>query len=425
LKPQNHAPTPRYQRTASGLYVKEISHPLIVGRRLRISAGSLHELVEDQETIANWQRDYRRSRLSLEEFRTRLARYDNPRAVAVRLRDAWVDHEARARSSMRAKLRAIWRKQLAPELGELAAIELTPRRLGEWEKWCIGEGYAPKTTRDAWTQLVACVRAVLVDGDDFPWKTGPGKYWRPTRAPRPVTQRPACTSVGEAERLIAAALDDDRRVRIDRGAFADLAQRCAVGLFCALRNGEIAGLAWDDLALDADRPRVRIQHQAIDQWRTHSAESSAAGRPLDPPKGGRVRELPLHPTAIAALLAQRDLLRARRWYRPTGPVFPAPEGSPWEGTWRNNANGIAPEDFRRIAIAAGLPFASEWVPHSLRHSSATLESVAGADLRSIQKRTGHASLRVLEDYINARVGRGDSAIAALPVRFDEGSEESS
>jgi integrase len=419
-------PPPRralYQRTATGLYVSDLSHPLLPGKRLRLSAPSQGDLVEQKRLIDELARQYRHGALTLAEFRDRLARFEAHRAPALSLREAWDTYTATARPSMLSKLGSIWRKQIAGELGELAVVHLTARRLEQWENAMIAEGYAPKTTRDAFMLLAAAVRCVLPDGEDLPWRLGRGKYWRPKRAPHVVSPRPAICTVDEAERLIHAALEEDRAQRA--GTFgqaysrrlADLGPRAAVVLLLALRNGEGSGLGWDDFAFGAPIPFGRIQHQATDQWRKHHPEWS---RPLDPPKGGRIREVTLHPTAILALRAQRELLEERGWYRDDGPVFPGHEGNAFAGTWRNNANCIRPEDLKRLAGVAGLPFPNDWVTHSLRHSLATVEHHAGADLRSIQDRTGHGSLRQLEEYIHAKTRRGrtPSAIREFAIAWD-------
>ena len=414
---------PPYQRTGTGGFVSDIAHPYLAGQRLRLSAKTAHDLAQQKTVIESWVREYRFHGLSLEELRNRLARFENRRAPAVMLRAAWEAYTAAARPSMLSRLGSVWRKQLAPELAELAVVHLTARRLQLWEARAIAEGYAPKTTRDAFMLLAAAVRASLTDGEDLPWKMGRGKYWKPSRAPVPLKERPACGTAEEAELLIHAALERDRDQRAGKhGAayalrLADLGQRCTVTLFLALRNGELAGLGWDDLALDVAKPKARIRHQAVDQWRRLYPDWT---RPLAPPKGGRMREVAIHPTALLALAAQRELLEQRGWYRDDGPVFPGHEGTPFAGTWRNNANGIRPDHMKELAAAAGLPFPDEWVTHCLRHSLATVESTSGADLRTIQRRTGHGSLRALEGYIHARTGRAlaPSAVPQLALNFD-------
>lgn len=415
--PARRAP---YQRTATGLYVSDVAHPLLVGKRLHLSAKSEHELKEQRRVVEGWHSEYRLARLSLEEFRARLTRFANPRLHSRSLRRAWEDYAERAVPSMDAKLASIWRHQLAPELGELAVPELTARRLSLWEAKQIALGYAPSTTTAAFTYLTAAARMALEDGEDVPWRLGRGKVWRPSRPPEPLKERPACGTPEEAEALLRAALERDRMHRSspERWRLADLGPRCAVVLFLGLRNAEGGGLGWDDLALEAAQPRARITHQAKNRWRRHHPEWT---RPLDPPKRGKTRNVAIHPTAVLALHAQRELLEERGWYRPDGPVFPSHEGTPYVGSWRNTSKCVDPIEVRILARAAKLPFAEDWVTHCLRHSLATLEHTSGADLRSVQRRTGHSSLRVLEKYIHARTGGTltPSVVRPLDVRFDD------
>ncbi len=73
--------------------------------------------------------------------------------------------------------------------------------------------------------------------------------------------------------------------------------RYAFALTTGLREGEIAGLIWEDVHLDADPPYVEVRRS----WR------------LDTRKVGRLksddshRTVPLHPVAVAALKNQREL----------------------------------------------------------------------------------------------------------------------
>src|ERR1044071_162315 len=117
-------PASRYQRTASGRYKSEIIHPLVVGRRLCLTEDTLRDLEEDKRVIRAWQIEYRRGRMPLEEFRAKLARFESPRSIAIRFRNAWDEHVELPPPSMRSKLRSIWIHQLAPKLGELALIDL-------------------------------------------------------------------------------------------------------------------------------------------------------------------------------------------------------------------------------------------------------------------------------------------------------------
>ena len=423
-------PRPAIQRTPAGRYTIDLPHPYLMGRHLRLSAMVLEELEEKRRLVEGWEREYRYSVITLDALRDRVTRLVNPKALTRMVRGIWGSYVETARPSMLSHLHSVWKHQLSPELGELAVVQLTPRTMTRWDTRQITEGYAPKTTWDAFTLLAAAVRASLLEGEDVPWTLPRGKVWRPSRAPKALKERPACCTADEAEQLIAAALEEDRRLRMGEYGVAmsrrlpDLGHRVTVALLLGLRNGEVSGLGWDDCALDVERPAVIVRHQAVDQWRRLYPEWK---RPLSLPKGGKEVQIALHLTSARALLAQRELLRARGWYREDGPVFPGHEGTAFAGEWRNNANGIRPEETRRVAARAGLPFPAEWVTHSLRHSLATVESTSGADLRSIQRRTRHDSLEVLEGYIHARTGRelSTSAIREFDVEFPGESNDTS
>jgi hypothetical protein len=119
----------------------------------------------------------------------------------------------------------------------------------------------------------------------------------------------------------------------------------------------------------------------------------------------------LHPSVVFLLAEQEKRLRALGQYRPDGPVFPAADGS-----WRLRGRVITPESFRNIVKRAQLP-GEGWVPHSLRHSLATLELQASAgNLRAAARRTRHKSLKILEGYIHQFGGRwGGSHVAPLDM----------
>jgi integrase len=415
--PPGKKPRRPYQRTISGGYVSEIVHPLYgAPARLRVTGATVHELEESLRILSEWKLEYRRAALERDEFERRLVRWATPRTRMVTVRAAFDALAEIASPEHQSKLASIYRHMIAPDLGELLVTRVTALRLSAWETHLAAADYARSSIEDAFAYLGQAVKLTLPEGQDLPWLVSPGHYWRPHKG-RVARLRPACGTVAQAEAILAVALEEDRAGRA-RGMFADLGARCVVALLLGLRNGELAGLGWDDFVdLWGPEPRVVVRHQAIDQWRRlHPGWT----RPSQAPKGCKTRELRVHPTAVLALSFQREQLVARGWWRPDGPVFPGHTGTPFEGMWRNNANAIPPERMKRLAESAGLAFPQEWVTHSLRHSLATLESTSGADLRSIQRRTGHGSLAVLETYVHGRSGRAlpPSAVPALDVSFD-------
>ena len=118
---------------------------------------------------------------------------------------------------------------------------------------------------------------------------------------------------------------------------------------------------------------------------------------MAPVKGRRSKRLILHSAAVEMLRRQRRALEAIGWYRPDGPVFPGIDGA-----WRRTPRAIRPEIFRDLVRRAGLPRPERWVPHSLRHSTATLELMAsGFNVLAVQKRLRHANPKTTWGYAHA------------------------
>jgi integrase/recombinase XerC len=103
-------------------------------------------------------------------------------------------------------------------------------------------------------------------------------------------------------------------------------------------------------------------------------------------KGGKVRLVPVLPTAVKAIETYVDLAPV---LDPDGPLFIGQRGG------RLNARNIQLL-MQRLRSALGLPDTA--TPHALRHSFATHLLGGGADLRAIQELLGHASLSTTQVY---------------------------
>ena len=153
------------------------------------------------------------------------------------------------------------------------------------------------------------------------------------------------------------------------------------GLMLGLRPGELLGLRWDDVDLDAGHVHVR---QALKRER--------GALVLGEVKTKRSRRSLTIPTPVVeALRAHRarqaaERLRAGQLWQEHGLVFASEVGTP-----------IDPSNLRRtihrIATKAGL---GHWHPHELRHSAASLLSAAGVPLESVADLLGHVDTRMLE-----------------------------
>ena len=152
-----------------------------------------------------------------------------------------------------------------------------------------------------------------------------------------------------------------------------------VAIFTGLRQGELWGLRWGDLTLDAEHPECVVRR-------------SYEG----PTKGAKVRRFPLLPRAADALR------RARERAADTSPealVFPAPHGGCYS---EGHDAGWA----RRNRQKAGIR--EEVVFHSFRHSTAS-HLVMGTwgrkwTLAEVQSYLGHSSIDVTQRYTHLAPG---------------------
>ena len=179
-----------------------------------------------------------------------------------------------------------------------------------------------------------------------------------------------------------------------------------LGLTLGLRRGEILGLQWGDIDLEAETIGINrtLKYQ------------SGIGLVTDEPKtnAGR-RELPIlriHDEAIRRhrLNQNQERLRTKTSWPEEKFVFVNKFGGP-----------VDPRNFVRwwheVCERAGLPRTRF---HETRHSAATLMLEDGASLEQISKILGHSSIAVTGDIyarpsaesIRGAAGRGLSRIAA-------------
>jgi integrase len=149
-----------------------------------------------------------------------------------------------------------------------------------------------------------------------------------------------------------------------------------------MRRGEILGLRWSDVDLDAGRVAVRRPRILVDYQVQVSEPKTAKGR----------RSLALDPVTVAALRAHRarqaeDKLAVGGRYRDSELVFTGLDGT-----------AVHPERFsdwfRQHVRAAGLPRIRL---HDVRHSYATAALAAGVPAKVVSERLGHANIAITMD----------------------------
>jgi integrase len=181
-----------------------------------------------------------------------------------------------------------------------------------------------------------------------------------------------------------------------------------------MRRGELLGLRWADVDLNAGVLRVA-------QARVRAGNQVVAGEPKT--ARGR-RTIALDPATVAALRQHRkrqteERLLAGPRHTDSGLVFTMPDGSPIHpnrfGLW-----------FRRRTRTAGLPAIRL---HDMRHSYATAGLAAGVPPKVMSERLGHATVAfTLDTYTSALPAMDKSAadvVAALILGTEEASGSSS
>jgi integrase len=149
-----------------------------------------------------------------------------------------------------------------------------------------------------------------------------------------------------------------------------------------LRQGELLGLAWDDVDMEAGAVMVRAQLQRRD--------GALQRVPLKTEESRRTLALPA--VALAALRRQRTrqkearLLAGSRWQE-TGYVFTSTIGTPIDA--RNLIR-----EYHDALQRAELPSARF---HDLRHSAASILLAMGASLHEVKEALGHSRIATTSD----------------------------
>lgn len=219
--------------------------------------------------------------------------------------------------------------QLIPTLGHLQLADLAPidveRAIAAW-----APTLAPKSQRNAHAvlrrALTHAVRTGLVARN-----VAAREFVDPPRVP---IDEPRALSLDEVHRLLAEIASDR------------LEALFVLALGTGLRQGELLGLAWEDLDLEAGLVSVRRELVRVD----------GAYQRVELKTAGSRRAVPLSPALVRSLQAHRArVIEAGFVPTATGPVFTNLAGGPLNGTWVTHhlqraleRAGIRDGDFRML-----------------------------------------------------------------------------
>jgi integrase len=275
-----------------------------------------------------------------------------------------------------------------PRIGGLRLEAITPSDLTKMYKGLLtagsrtGKGLAPKTVRHVHTTL----RRALADAVDAKYLT-----WNPAahaKAPKvPRNKKPSAWTAQQV-RSFLGHVEGDR-----------LEALWILAATSGMRRGELLGLRWRDVDLDAGELHIRRTQVSYGKLRVEKEPKTARSE----------RPLPLPPSTVEALRAHHrrqstEKLRAGAAYTDDGFVFCDEIGLPLIPANVSTA-------FGRHVKAAGLP---RLTLHGLRHSYATVALEAGVDVLYVSELLGHASVSITMDvYQHSRPERLEAAANAI------------
>ncbi len=251
---------------------------------------------------------------------------------------------------------------IAPKLGDVALVDLTPAMVLDWHD---------SLPKDSPTQNGAAyqlLRSVLADAEE-----------------EELIERNPCRIKGAGK---PAPKRKGKALNIGQlGVYAAHVRRpyllaLLLAAWCGLRSGEVRALRGCDVAADGTALRVE---QAVTRIRDGQGWAWHFG----PPKtGAGVRTIHV-PPHLAPLLAEHLADWRERHDDPDALLFPARDGSsPLNTSTLNEAHKLA-------AKAAGVPDATL---HDLRRTGATLASQSGATLKEVMRMLGHTQPGVAMVY---------------------------
>jgi integrase len=274
---------------------------------------------------------------------------------------AWIDERPGLRPKTLQLYRYLLRRHLVPGLGGMAVAEIREPQVRRWRKGLLDAEVSEVTVAKAYRLLKAIMNTAV---DDGLIRRNPCRIKGASQETSP--ERPVLT-VAQVYAL-ADAIDPQYRTLV------------LLATFGSLRWGELAALRRKDIDLSARTIRVERQLTEITgQGLTFGPPKSAAGHRAVPLPGMILTDLIDH--LSQHVQAGNDAL-----------IFTSPEGTPLR---HGNFTRRAWQPAIKETGMSGVHF------HDLRHAGNTYTANAGANLRELMERMGHATSRAAMIYLHS------------------------
>jgi integrase len=265
--------------------------------------------------------------------------------------------------------RRLLRGYVLPRLGHVRLVDLTPQRIQATYAELLesgkrnGDGLAPKSVQ----QVHKTLHRALADA--VRWRKLAHNPADAVRGPRVERREPTAWSAEQARAFLGAIVEDR------------LFALYLLALNTGMRRGELAGLRWRDVDLEAGTVTV-AQQRTTSGYRVVVTEPKKQSRRVIPVDSPVVEALRRHRTAQL----EERLFIGQAWVD-SGYVFVREDGEPYHPQRLRVM-------FEQLCAQAGV---APIRLHDLRHTMATIALQAGIHPKVVQERLGHASISITLD----------------------------
>jgi integrase len=299
---------------------------------------------------------------------------DGARVPLIEYAEVWIEERPGLRPKTIQLYRYLLRRHIA--LGFTTVGIITDADVRRWRADLIAGGVSPVTTAKAYRLLKAVLATAVEDG---------------------LIRRNPCRLRG------AGTEHSPERPLLTVGQVYELADACGpryyalvlLACFCGLRWGELVALRRRDV--DIGTATVRITRQLT--------EVNGQAPLFAPPKTAAGRRIVVIPSPV--LPAIEAHLKAHAQPGPDGLLFTSPNGQLLRNSTFRNRVWIPAVT---VTGLTGVHF------HDLRHAGNNLVAEAGANLRELMERMGHASSRAALIYLHSSPDRQRALADAIGER---------
>ncbi|HEV2744683.1 MAG TPA: site-specific integrase, partial [Rubrobacter sp.] len=309
--------------------------------------------------------------------------YDDEKLTVGEYLERWLKDSVRdtVRQRTYERYESLVRVHIKPSVGRVKHKALTPAHVRALYRERLDSGLAPRTVLHVHRALSKALKQAHDDG------LVPRNAAGPVKPPRPRKEGIRPLNPVQVRSLFEAAVG------------GRLEALHVLAVTAGLRRGELLGLKWEDVDLDAGMLQVR-----------RTLSEPKGGYVFEAPKSGKGRNIRLTRRAAVALREHRrrqleERMRDADFWRDHGLVFPSTVATPLSG-------GNLTRAFKAALKRAGLPGGTHF--HDLRHTCATLLLRQGVNPKYVQDLLGHADTSLtLNVYSHVLPDMGDAAAGAM------------